>query len=689
MHKALIRTIASQAHRSNGGQVIELDNAPSETYRKVYRPSRDTESATALVDVDSEGTLLRIGRSLFVLDNLSNIKRFSALPKDVSLSIDNVTKYGNQVVVTSRERVNKKAYTQWIKSAKSQKADKHQVLMETARTSKTKDEPNSAATQIESSTIDNNCSARKSPSTAEVDADTDHDSTNTEFEDNSDETDDFSAAESWSDRSSEPGGDELAEDAAPVYTTAFREANLASEQQVEPSGNASSTFDSAESSADESSAESDEDRIMSYEREVDWSSENDGLFDRGDDFDDDEDIATYPEGFWSDYDGMHDDNMADSDDANDDLPRSKSKNKEVTNKPIKSDPIAQLDVFDCSEGGKPHTFHFARRYRQSISSSRPAVHPSKPFIVWPIGDQLVLFADTKHNSYFCRKLKSSQRGSMQVSVESHFSDNGKYLHMATLERRAAKAPPKNASASADPSYDLLISTYRLSSRKIARSPPLLIYRVKLDLGQLSKPDLAFLWIDDEVFVSCSAKRLTVFRIRLFRPQILCEPPVLVPRNTIELPDSAAKRAVHFAPMNAKTYAIVIVAPEPGSDREEGSTSELPDGAKDDGDKSEAKDDKKGPESLESGPRIETEGEQKYEESQPEKGNNEGTVKEEPRVVQIEDHPKDTYAVFVEEDKHLGGWVEPSLNTALKIKKDAGIGHFEMEAVEVDLDSDCC
>lgn len=122
---------------------------------------------------------------------------------------------------------------------------------------------------------------------------------------------------------------------------------------------------------------------------------------------------------------------------------------------------------------------------------------------------------------------------------------------------------------------MLVLTYRLSSRKPTRSPPVLLHRVKVDLGKhegplsVSQLPFAFTWTPRELFVSRRGTYLDVFRIQLFRKYAGDHCPseqihnVLVPMKKTLLPDSAASRDVYFVPLSDDNSgaSMVIVGSE--------------------------------------------------------------------------------------------------------------------------------
>ncbi len=123
---------------------------------------------------------------------------------------------------------------------------------------------------------------------------------------------------------------------------------------------------------------------------------------------------------------------------------------------------------------------------------------------------------------------------------------------------------------------ILVLTYRLSSRKPARSPPVLIHRIKIDLGKyqgllsVSQLPFVFTWTPRDLFVSRRGTYLEVFRIQLFNDQCTGKgcpskqtSDVLIPKKKTLLPDSASLRDVYFIPLSEDNNgaSMVIVGSE--------------------------------------------------------------------------------------------------------------------------------
>jgi len=119
---------------------------------------------------------------------------------------------------------------------------------------------------------------------------------------------------------------------------------------------------------------------------------------------------------------------------------------------------------------------------------------------------------------------------------------------------------------------MLVFTYRLSTRKPTRSPPVLIHRAKVDLGKhqglsVSQLPFIFTWTPRYLFLSGREINLEVFRIQLFSKcagdGCPSEQNVLVPMKKILLPDSAALRDVYFVPLSddSNGTSMIVVGSE--------------------------------------------------------------------------------------------------------------------------------
>ncbi|KAK7722769.1 hypothetical protein SLS63_009164 [Diaporthe eres] len=246
---------------------------------------------------------------------------------------------------------------------------------------------------------------------------------------------------------------------------------------------------------------------------------------------------------------------------------------------------ASLSVYDMRSGHPIRLFSFKQDLPVMLYSSPPALHPSKSLVAWPLGGGDILFADYMANTFFIRGAVPNTQDSRHITMQSHFSTCGKYLHIASIEARivekhksksdrygeepgsksllASKSAQSATIWATDPnlrSQELVLSafvtTHRLSGSKTTRSPPRLIHRAIVGLGRyaalsLDNLPITFNWAPKYVYLSLSGHRLNVIRIRLFRsrpsPQGPAEPVACAPRLPVMLPLSATGRQIHYLP----------------------------------------------------------------------------------------------------------------------------------------------
>ncbi|KLO10243.1 hypothetical protein SCHPADRAFT_528732 [Schizopora paradoxa] len=255
--------------------------------------------------------------------------------------------------------------------------------------------------------------------------------------------------------------------------------------------------------------------------------------------------------------------------------RSPFRQREEKSKPSSNDML--LTVFDNSGNHPRKIFQFAHPLSLMLYESPPAIHPHAPLVVWPLGAGDMLFADFELKTYFVRKVKASAPYSRNISTKLHFHPSGDFLHVAFIEAqlggqvKSSSRKRKQATQNL-PSLKLsaLLSTYRLSSTKTTRSPPSLIHRVKIDLGEHfalipTRLPFTFTWTDENLFISRRSRELNVFRISLFAKPTR-DQNILVPRNTVLLPDTAMSCDVHFVPSVGSTPARIILSSESSGPR---------------------------------------------------------------------------------------------------------------------------
>ncbi|KAK2013704.1 hypothetical protein LZ32DRAFT_529762 [Colletotrichum eremochloae] len=234
-----------------------------------------------------------------------------------------------------------------------------------------------------------------------------------------------------------------------------------------------------------------------------------------------------------------------------DLVESRQKKREGT--------LCEVQVYRLKkEDGRQQmkVFSFRQRSRTRLYASPPAFHPTSDLLVWPLGDNEILFANFTENAYFIRTGTKSQPQSCQVSVQCHFSECGRYLHMASFEGIKMRYTDGEVRLG----FKLLVTTHRLSLRKTARSPPHLIYRTSINLlGDLAEGDkldvmnlpFSLSWVKEHVFVTEKSLKLLVHRLPLFRDVEKKDITQFAPRGVLHnlgdifLPTSSSARKIHF------------------------------------------------------------------------------------------------------------------------------------------------
>ena len=89
-----------------------------------------------------------------------------------------------------------------------------------------------------------------------------------------------------------------------------------------------------------------------------------------------------------------------------------------------------LMVYDLNHGQTVQLFKFSHLLTTVLDNSPPAIHPTKPLVVWPLTGGDILFADYRANSYFIRTFKPSTRKGMylHLSSKSQRSSNNHHSH---------------------------------------------------------------------------------------------------------------------------------------------------------------------------------------------------------------------------------------------------------------------
>lgn len=372
-----------------------------------------------------------------------------------------------------------------------------------------------------------------------------------------------SADESWSDGSTEPDHDDLVS------------WNQSDESEDEHSDTDAESELFADSEDDEGK-ESPDDVVHSY-KQLREESESDGEEITFDSASDDDAYGEQEDDYDSSSDQGNGFEQADLS-SDDEAPHPRYRAPHPRRKRSKAGAQqGSLVVYNISSGHPIEVFKYTHPLPVMLYGSPPAIHPSKPLVIWPLCSGDILFADYESQTHFIRRAKPSMRkGSCHsifpnrlvsltvrtarhVFIKCHFSSCGNFLHVASLEARSKTVPKhKKGSDTREPLImTAFISTHRLSARKTSRSPPTLIHRVKVSLGESisfsgSAMPVNLTWSATHVYLSRSSDEnlLTVFRVSLFRAantEAAEQHLVSVPRQPIFMPESARSREVRYFP----------------------------------------------------------------------------------------------------------------------------------------------
>lgn len=112
---------------------------------------------------------------------------------------------------------------------------------------------------------------------------------------------------------------------------------------------------------------------------------------------------------WSDYNNQDEDLHFDSDDE-----ERLAKRMAYSRPDKKHDAKVQqgiLAIYDTSSSPPTQVFQFVQPLPIMLYDSPPAIHPTKPLVVWPLCGGDVLFADFEGKSYFVRRARTTTRKS--------------------------------------------------------------------------------------------------------------------------------------------------------------------------------------------------------------------------------------------------------------------------------------
>lgn len=212
-----------------------------------------------------------------------------------------------------------------------------------------------------------------------------------------------SADESWSEGSTEP---DLAEE--------IWDASEDDSSNTDDSEDTKSTGHT-ESEAAESEKSSDEAALSFGQLQYDSDSDGGGI-----DFGFDSEDGNYDRRS-DDFDSEDEPFFGPSDGSNDDGPTFRGYRASPGHKrpPGTQAQQGSIMVYDTSSGHMVPIFKYTQHLPIMLYESPPAIHPTKPLVVWPLCGGDILFADFEGKTYFIRRTRPSTHQSTFFTI-SHF-----------------------------------------------------------------------------------------------------------------------------------------------------------------------------------------------------------------------------------------------------------------------------
>ncbi|KAG8530799.1 uncharacterized protein KY384_004156 [Bacidia gigantensis] len=216
---------------------------------------------------------------------------------------------------------------------------------------------------------------------------------------------------------------------------------------------------------------------------------------------------------------------------------------------------ATLRVYSLEHNNWNLVFHYSESSTHRLYGSPPVIHPTQPLLVWPLGNNEVLFANLIRNTYFTRRLCCSEPKSCHVFIKTHFSADGRHLHFAALEASGADGTDDEGTKNKQRSLhlNLQVTTHRLSGRKTARAPPSLVFRTNVSLGSttslsVSRLPYTLTWTPKHLYLTSNSETLAITRIPLSYPEDGSKrTPICSTQGEVFLPRSVESRNVYYFP----------------------------------------------------------------------------------------------------------------------------------------------
>lgn len=366
---------------------------------------RWTDAGLKSLSFTSDLAFLRVGSQIFSANSTGEYRAIDGL--DIASSHQNtcfedVTSRDSLLVVASRRKMPAIAGPRGRETVKVYQSSNELIASSGTPASSSNLSKGFSTTECEHRSHEPSTSTRASDtSPAKVEDSSDKDGSGSDSSCPSDETSEWnSAEESWSEGSTEV--DELGN-------------SLTS--SVESSCNSSEADSVSDDGSENPQDDAASDTVINSYGQLYEESDSDG----GDvDFDCGPDKDSYDgdhESDWSVDNNPEEDLHFDSDDE-ERLVRQMAYSRQDKKRDAK---VQQgvLTIYDLAVSPPTQVFTFTHELPIMLYESPPAIHPTKPLVVWPLCGGDVLFADFEGKSYFIRRARTTTRKSRSPVFSSH------------------------------------------------------------------------------------------------------------------------------------------------------------------------------------------------------------------------------------------------------------------------------
>lgn len=371
-----------------------LDPTRWTTSGKVLRKSQRSTSFKT-VSFSPDLSCLRIGSKVFSKDSSGGYVTIDGLDltaDNMSACFEEITSRASFLVLASRRRMPKPSLNRGRMTDRDPSIEKR---------------PNSPNAHLGSKLTAEDCehcsrdpsrskngSDTSPPNTAKEASSDDSDSADASSSSSSESLDCISAEETWSEGSS---------DISQLEQVQWRTLDSSEEETSATSESESET--EVESDIEDPS----EGPVHSYGQLLDESESDGGDIDFGCGSEDDAYQADSDCSDFSDYSNINDDFGFDSGDE--DTMHRRLFDKASSQRRVKY-PEGCLMIYDLSSNPPNLLFRFSQTLPLMLFDSPPAIHPTKPLVVWPLSGGDILFADFEAKNYFTRRARPSTRRSI-------------------------------------------------------------------------------------------------------------------------------------------------------------------------------------------------------------------------------------------------------------------------------------